>query len=336
MLTDYESGLILTFLGNIVFRVRWDDRQAERLIGWMHANEKSLLQGPGARRLCWLGDRLGLSPADRAILEALARYATHPTIGDLVDTVFTQRNWQHPLVLPGRVLACLIGTTPQNLWERVTVDSPLVRFGLVVIQGKWNIGVSACIRHLTLVSDGGEGVRPSWLNRMPPSLFEFSDFEFLGQDRLDAATLLGSAMESGERGVNILVHGPAGTGRKGFCTALTEQAEIDLYCVGQTGVIVDDGPCDRIRTLLAAQLGRRLEHRSDKRPTLTDLPGSGAIEDHADVIVFLYRDEVYDPDSPRKGIADVTIGKQRNGPTGAFQLKFSGKFTRFEDDWVPE
>src|SRR5919199_1397198 len=84
-----------------------------------------------------------------------------------------------------------------------------------------------------------------------------------------------------------------------------------------------------VPVLAIAQLSRAVEQRHDKRPLLSDLRDSGAIEQDADMVMFLYRDEYYNPDSDDKGIAEVIIGKHRNGPTGKVQLAWMEQYTKF-------
>jgi replicative DNA helicase len=91
----------------------------------------------------------------------------------------------------------------------------------------------------------------------------------------------------------------------------------------------------QVPVIALSQLSRKVEERNDKRPLMSDLRESGAIEQDADIILMMYREEYYKPDTTEKGIAEVLIGKHRNGPTGVVKLTFLGEYTKFENFAAP-
>src|SRR5260370_7169702 len=78
-----------------------------------------------------------------------------------------------------------------------------------------------------------------------------------------------------------------------------------------------------------SQLNRQLEYRADKRPMLADLRESGSLEQDSDIVVFIYRDDIYNPDSDQRGTAEIIVAKHRNGPTGMTRLAFANRLTNF-------
>ncbi|PWF25435.1 replicative DNA helicase [Corticimicrobacter populi] len=130
------------------------------------------------------------------------------------------------------------------------------------------------------------------------------------------------ARQCGQLGLIIIDYMQLMGGNSGGENRATEISEISRSLKG----LAKELGCPLIAL---SQLNRSLEQRPNKRPVMSDLRESGAIEQDADLILFIYRDEVYNPDTPDKGTAEIIIGKQRNGPIGTVRLTFQGPSTRF-------
>ena len=187
-------------------------------------------------RLRRLGRIIRLSAEEISILQLLLRYQTQPEFEDLLDTVANgrRRKFHHcALNLKSRLASAALGVSASALRKSLADDAPLVRSGLVVVDDDQDICALERLRSLAWGGGPRTDVRKLLLGATRPTALEWSDFDHLGQRRSDVENLLRGALGTGKRGVNVLIHGPPGTGKTEFSRVLAKQMGVELFSIGE-------------------------------------------------------------------------------------------------------
>ena len=191
-----------------------------------------------ARRVRSLGRYMGLSRTDVALLELQLRYETEPVVESLVDDILCRRGFT---ARHGRCfsvtnvgLAHLIGVSPGTLRRRLSFDSPLAQSGLVSIDDDGDFGLLPRLSRLAHVpARSGTDVQQLLFDEAPAAELEWQDFDHVAAGRDHVERLISGALETGERGVNVLLYGPPGTGKTQFCRTLAQRLGVTMYSVGE-------------------------------------------------------------------------------------------------------
>lgn len=243
----------------------------------------------------------GLQPSDLIIV------AARPSMG---KTTFAMNLVENALMATNRpVLVFSLEMPADQLVTRMLsslgrIDQTRVRTGMLE-EEDWPKLTTAVnmMRDKPLFIDDQAGISPNEMRtRARRIVREHGDLAMIMVDYLQLMQMKGSGIESRTQEISEISRS---------LKALAKEMECPVVAL--------------------SQLNRSLEQRPNKRPVNSDLRESGAIEQDADVIMFIYRDEVYNEDSEHKGVAEIIIGKQRNGPIGTSRLAFIGKYTKFEN-----
>ena len=187
------------------------------------------------QRLLNLAQTTGLSRTDAAILELLVRYQTHSIFQSLVDDVLISPSRWHDVNIGGRALPLLLGHSAGAIVRRLHGDAPLIRTGLVSVDEDGDMKAIDRLNRLARApAEAGSEVNRLLFDVAPRTDLQWSDYDHVAGDRDHVETLLKGALERGEPGVNILLHGPPGTGKTEFCKAVAERLGVTLYSVGET------------------------------------------------------------------------------------------------------
>ena len=209
------------------------------------------------QRLRRLARTTGLSRTDVDLLELVLRYQTQPVIESMIDDVFRSSRRFTPLNVQNPALPALLGVSANTVQGRLRADSPLVRSGLVCIDTDGDLKALDRLNRLAAAPGGSEtDVHRLLLDPAPASELDWSDFDHVARDRDHVERVITGAIASGAPGVNILLHGPPGTGKTEFCKVLAGRLGVSLYSVGES----DDGGDEPVRgeRLQELRLAQRL------------------------------------------------------------------------------
>ena len=214
------------------------------------------------RHLQRLAQSLGLSPEDVSILDLLLRYEVHSVFDDLLGRL-TPASYSEPwcdddanLNINSRAFPMVLGMTRSAFRQRFDARGTLAQSGLIAFTSRHEVRATRRLFRLVTASDESTDVRRLLLSEARAAELEWSDFDHLGQDRDDVAAIMKGALADSATGVNILIHGPPGTGKTAFCSTLAQELDIELFSVGETG---EDGTePEREHRLAELRLSQRL------------------------------------------------------------------------------
>ena len=191
-----------------------------------------------ARRVRSLGRYMGLSRTDIALLEFVLRYETQPVIESLVDEILCHHGFNtrrcRCLSVTNVGLSYVLGISPGTLRRRLGLDSPLAQSGLLSVEDDGDFDLLHRLSRLAHApAQSGTDVQQLLFDEAPAAELEWQDFDHVSAGRDHVESLISGALETGERGVNVLLYGPPGTGKTQFCRTLAQRLGVTMYSVGE-------------------------------------------------------------------------------------------------------
>ena len=212
-----------------------DWRSLKEALREEHAAARKARPDRTGQRLRRLARATGLTRTDVELLELVLRYQAQPVIESMIDDVFRSSRRFTPLNVQGPALPMLLGVSANTVQGRLRADAPLVRSGLLSVDSDGDLKALDRLSRLAAAPAGsGTDVHRLLLDAAPASELEWSDFDHVARDRDHVERVIGGALASGARGVNILLYGPPGTGKTEFCKVLAARLGVSLYSVGET------------------------------------------------------------------------------------------------------